>query len=268
MAAAAAMLDPVIIPLKKRETGPQSDLCEDVIKLEEELCFSLSLLSFSSPVTHVYNPLEYAKETHNDYVRKYCKLGQKVIFLGMNPGPFGMAQNGIPFGDTNHVKDWLQIKGTVYVPEKEHRKRPIQGLNCQRVEVSGSRFWEFFKEHSKSPQTLFCNCYVHNYCPLAFMTSSGKNITPPKLPKSERQQLLKVCDKSLVEIVELTGVEIVVGVGKFAEERACKALKDSSVKICSITHPSPASPLANTGWSSLALSQLTDLGLMGYIMNS
>lgn len=100
------------------------------------------------------------------------------------------------------------------------------------------------------------------------MTSSGKNITPPKLPKSERQQLLKVCDKSLVEIVELTGVEIVVGVGKFAEERACKALEDSSVKICSITHPSPASPVANTGWSSLALSQLTDLGLMGYITKS
>ena len=86
-----------VIPSKMRKIDPQIDLCEDLIKLEQELCSSLSLLSFSSPVTHVYNPLIYAKETHQNFVRKYCKVGHKVLFLGMNPGPFGMAQNGVSF---------------------------------------------------------------------------------------------------------------------------------------------------------------------------
>ena len=99
------------------------------------------------------------------------------------------------------------------------------------------------------------------------MTSSGKNITPPQLPKSERQQLMEICDKSLADVVKLSGIKIVVGVGKFAEERARKALKDSEVQIFSIMHPSPASPAANAGWSDIALTQLTDLGLMGYITN-
>ena len=81
--------------VKRRKTDPESKICEELLKLEEDLCQELSSLSFASPVSFVYNPLEYAKETHEDYVRKYCKVGQNVLFLGMNPGPFGMAQNGV-----------------------------------------------------------------------------------------------------------------------------------------------------------------------------
>ena len=173
----------------------------------------------------------------------------------------------VPFGDTAHVKDWLEIKGCVNKPKREHPKRLIHGLDCTRAEVSGSRLWSFFKEHSKSPENFFHRCFIHNYCPLVFMTSSGKNITPPQLPKGERQRLLELCDKSLADVVKLTGVKIVVGVGKFAEERARKALIDSEVEVFSIMHPSPASPAANAGWSDIALKQLTDLGLMGYIQN-
>ena len=99
------------------------------------------------------------------------------------------------------------------------------------------------------------------------MTSSGKNITPPQLPKGQRQKLLELCDKSLEDVVKLTGVKIVVGVGKFAEERARKALINTEAEIFSIMHPSPASPAANAGWSDIALTQLADLGLMGYIKN-
>ena len=173
----------------------------------------------------------------------------------------------VPFGDTKHVKDWLKIRGCVNKPEREHPKRLIHGLDCTRAEVSGGRLWGFFKEHSKSPETFFHNCFIHNYCPLVFMTSSGKNITPPQLRKGERQPLLELCDKSLADVVKLIGVKIVVGVGKFAEERARKALGNSDVQIYSIMHPSPASPAANAGWSDVALTQLTDIGLMGYIRN-
>ena len=173
----------------------------------------------------------------------------------------------VPFGDTKHVKEWLQIVGQVNKPEKEHPKRPIHGLDCERGEVSGSRLWGFIKEQSKSPDEFFHSCFIHNYCPLVFMSSSGKNITPPQLPKQERQQLLEICDNSLTEFVKLSGVKIVVGVGKFAEERAHKALKDFDVEIYSIMHPSPASPAANGCWSDIALKQLTDVGLTSYIRN-
>lgn len=173
----------------------------------------------------------------------------------------------VPFGDTKHVKEWLQIVGQVNKPEKEHPKRPIHGLDCERGEVSGSRLWGFIKEQSKSPDKFFHSCFIHNYCPLVFMSSSGKNITPPQLPKRERQQLLEICDNSLAEFVKLSGVKIVVGVGKFAEERAHKALKDFNVEIYSIMHPSPASPAANACWSDIALKQLTDVGLTSYIRN-
>lgn len=84
-----------IIPAKKRRTEASTDLCDKVLQLEQDLCCNLDSLKFSTPVTHVYNPLKYAKETHEDYMRKFCKVGQKVLFLGMNPGPFGMAQNGV-----------------------------------------------------------------------------------------------------------------------------------------------------------------------------
>lgn len=128
----------LIVPLKRRKVNAEEEFCDEFLKLEDDLCKKLSPLVFSSPITHVYNPLEYARETHEDYVKKYCKAGQKVLFLGMNPGPFGMAQNGVPFGDTKHVIDWLKIKGSVEKPVQEHPKRLIHGLDCTRAEVSGS----------------------------------------------------------------------------------------------------------------------------------
>ena len=203
------------------------------------------------------------RERHRSGQNKVFQTNLLMFTSEWTPVFFGQ----VPFGDTKHVKEWLQIVGQVNKPEKEHPKRPIHGLDCERGEVSGSRLWGFIKEQSKSPDKFFHSCFIHNYCPLVFMSSSGKNITPPQLPKQERQQLLEICDNSLAEFVKLSGVKIVVGVGKFAEERAHKALKDFDVEIYSIMHPSPASPAANACWSDIALKQLTDVGLTSYIRN-
>ncbi|PIK39473.1 putative single-strand selective monofunctional uracil DNA glycosylase [Apostichopus japonicus] len=112
----------------------------------------LGNLSFGERVCYIYNPLQYAKETHEDFIRKYCQSTKKVLFLGMNPGPFGMAQNGVPFGERDHVVDWLKIEGDVGKPEREHPKRQIQGLECPRKEVSGRRFWDLWKQLCKTPR--------------------------------------------------------------------------------------------------------------------
>src|SRR3989440_9581407 len=85
-------------------------------------------LTFGPPVTHVYNPLTYAWRAHELYLRRYGDSTKRVIFLGMNPGPFGMAQTGIPFGQVAAVRDWLGIFSKIDKPRKENPKRPVLGF--------------------------------------------------------------------------------------------------------------------------------------------
>ncbi|EDO49461.1 predicted protein [Nematostella vectensis] len=247
---------------KQLKAHKSQRIAKDVFDIETTVCRAMCMIDFGFPVCYIYNPIEYASETHINFLDKYCTSTKKVLFLGMNPGPFGMAQNGVPFGDTSFVKDWLEIDGEVRKPLKEHPKRPILGLDCKRSEVSGSRLWGLIKQLCKTPEVFFSSCFIHNYCPLVFMNESGKNITPPNLPVEQRKQLYNICDQALIEMVELLGTDTVVGIGKFAEGRCRSVLKDSSIRVYPLMHPSPASPIANAGWSEIAMRQLQEAGLM------
>ena len=70
-----------------------------LIDVSRRLSERVSLLRFAPPVTHVYNPLDYARRSHEAYLKKYGSSLRRVVLVGMNPGPFGMAQTGVPFGD-------------------------------------------------------------------------------------------------------------------------------------------------------------------------
>ncbi|MDD9941957.1 MAG: single-stranded DNA-binding protein [Myxococcales bacterium] len=225
------------------------------------LCRRLADLTFAAPVTHVYNPLEYASRPHRAYLRKYATTPKRVVFVGMNPGPYGMAQTGIPFGEICSVREFLQIEEPVGQPAKEHPKRPVLGFGCLRKEVSGARLWGAFRDRYGTADDFFRDHFVANYCPLVFMEQSGRNRTPDKLPEHERVPLYQACDDHLRKLVSTLGPEWVIGVGKFAEGRARHALAGRDVKIGSVLHPSPASPLANRGWVSQAEAQLQALGL-------
>ena len=213
-------------------------------------------LRFGPPVTHVYNPLRYAAAAHREYLRRYAAGPKRVVFLGMNPGPFGMAQTGVPFGEVHFVRDWLGIDAPIGKPEREHARRPIEGFACARSEVSGARLWGAFAERYGTPDALFSERFVANYCPLVFMEASGKNRTPDKLAPAERDALYSACDRHLRRLVEVLQPSWVIGVGAFAEGRAESALCDHGVRIGCILHPSPASPLANKGWAEQAEKQL------------
>lgn len=232
-----------------------------LVRAADALSQRLRSLTFSAPVTHVYNPLVYARARHADYLQRYGKGKKLVVFLGMNPGPFGMAQTGVPFGEVALVREWLGIHGPVDKPESEHPKRPIEGFACTRSEVSGRRLWGAIRERFGQPETFFSQHFVSNYCPLVFMEQSGKNRTPNKLPEAERTPLFEACDQHLRAVVETLSPEWVVGVGKFAEGRALAALHGMKVQVGAILHPSPASPLANQGWSERASEQLAALGI-------
>lgn len=227
-----------------------------------DLCDKLAPLRFSAPVTHVYNPLDYAREPHMQYVRKYARRGVKAVWLGMNPGPWGMSQTGVPFGEIGHVRDWLRIDGDVRRPKREHPSRPIEGFACEKSEVSGARLWGFAKQRFAEPERFFRSFFVVNYCPLVFMEKSGKNFTPDKLKASERDPVFAACDEALRKIARLLEPEWVIGVGGFAEERAKEALGEGTYRYGRVLHPSPASPLANKDWPGNAAKSLTSYGLL------
>jgi single-strand selective monofunctional uracil DNA glycosylase len=228
-----------------------------------KLCRELANMRFGAPVTHVYNPLEYARRPHDAYVRLYGASPKRVMFLGMNPGPFGMAQTGVPFGDTEFVRDWLAIDEPVGRPALEHPKRPILGFECPRREVSGTRLWSAIAKHYGRPERFFENCFIANYCPLVFIEKTGRNRTPDKLPASERGPLFAACDAHLRRLVEIFEAEWVVGIGAFAEQRARDALGDRIIRIGRVLHPSPANPRAQRDWARTARSELEAIGLCG-----
>ena len=222
----------------------------------------LKPLKFSRPVTHVYNPLEYARESHDVYFERYGQVPKEFLLLGMNPGPFGMAQTGVPFGEVDVVKNWLDIETAVGMPKKSHPKRPVEGFSCQRSEVSGRRLWGWAKDRFGSPEQFFARFFVINYCPLLFMEESGRNRTPDKLPKAEKEMLFEICDRTLQATVDYFQPRMVIGVGAFAEKQAKTTLADYDIEIARITHPSPANPKANRGWQPLIESELTELGIL------
>ena len=234
-----------------------------LIKATKALSQSVGSLSFDLPTTYVYNPLEYAWGIHRQYLELAKGGKKKVVFLGMNPGPYGMAQTGVPFGEIPAVRDWMGLKGEVKKPNPEHPKRPVDGLECAKSEVSGRRLWGLFAEKFPEAHDFFKDHFVVNYCPLVFMEESGKNRTPDKLVVSETKPLEELCDQHLLEIVEIFEPDWLVGVGGFAEKRATIALSGMNVQIGKILHPSPASPAANRGWADAASKQLIEQGIWG-----
>jgi len=241
---------------------------DQLLEAAKQLAREVGNIRFSEPVTHVYNPLVYAWEPFEQYAKLYASPPKRALFLGMNPGPWGMAQTGVPFGEIDHVRRWLGIEGTVATPSIEHPKRTIAGFGCKRSEVSGRRLWSFFSRKFTTPAAFFRDHFVANYCPLVFMEASGKNRTPDKLKPSEREELFAVCDDHLIKTVEILNPEWLIGIGAFAAkrlasiaERAKSAHPGLNLRVCKILHPSPASPAANRGWDSAVEARLKAEGV-------
>lgn len=236
---------------------------KELIASTGRLAEELRGLEFSPPVTHVYRTLDYTWEAHRKYLERFGKGKKRVVFLGMNPGPFGMAQTGVPFGEVAAVRDWMGIEAPVGKPDQEHPKRPIDGFACQRSEVSGRRLWGLFAERFDTADAFFKDHFVLNYCPLVWMSGTGANLTPDKLSAAEMAPVEAACQKHLQEVIALLKPSWLIGVGGFAEERLRRAAEvcGSKAEIGRVLHPSPASPAANRGWSEAASRQLSALGV-------
>ncbi|KAJ3647650.1 hypothetical protein Zmor_019515 [Zophobas morio] len=248
-------------------SSPQSpDFAQQFINIQLDLNAALKPLQFKPPVAYVYNPVEYAFKPNETYVKKYCQGPKKLLFVGMNPGPFGMVQTGVPFGEIKSVRDWLEIEEEVSKPEKECPQRPVLGFACTRSEVSGDRLWNVLKKLCGSPEVFFKNCFVYNYCPLALLKSDGGNLTPSDI--KDTNILEGICDQYFWKVIQLLSPEIIIGIGRYAEKRAILTLKnnDSDVKVLNLVHPSPRVK-NNQNWPLKAEEFFKKEDLLKYMTN-
>jgi single-strand selective monofunctional uracil DNA glycosylase len=218
-------------------------------------------LRFGRPAAYVYNPLEYAWLPHAEYIHRYGVAKREIVLVGMNPGPWGMVQTGVPFGDLEMVRDWLRITGRVTRPASEHPKRPVEGFSCHRGEISGRRLWGWARKAFGTPQRFFARFFVINYCPLCFFDADGKNLTPDRLRAGNQGPLFASCDRALREAIVLLGARLVIGVGRFAEKRAREALAGRNLTIACAPHPSGANPRASRDWGGQMSATLKALGI-------
>jgi single-strand selective monofunctional uracil DNA glycosylase len=235
-----------------------------LLRAAERLIACIENLNFTAPVAYVYNPLVYAWAAYRSYLERFAATPKRVMLLGMNPGPWGMAQTGVPFGEILAVREWMGIEEQVRRPEEEHPRRPVMGFSVTRSEVSGKRLWGLIKQRFGDAEMFFRDHFVGNYCPLLFLDRDGKNITPDKLRSADRDSLFRCCDDHLRAVIEALQPEWLVGIGRFTEQRL-RVLRESAcwkeMKVAGILHPSPASPLANRGWADLAADRLISLGI-------
>ncbi len=240
----------------------KGDTVQQLIAAARELSRQMDQLTFAAPVAQVYHPLTYARPMHEAYLRRFDGGHKRVVFLGMNPGPFGMVQTGIPFGEIAAVRDWMHLRAPIGRPATEHPRRPILGLKCPRSEVSGRRFWGLFSKRFGSPEKFFAAHFVANYCPLAFLSASGANLTPDRLPRAERESLFAACDTHLRRVLAILKPEWLIGVGAFARDCGERVSAGTGIRVGQILHPSPASPKANRhDWAQTATEELIALGV-------
>ena len=237
------------------------DTASRLIQITQQQRGACDALRFAEPVTHVYNPLAYAWAAQQEYLQRFGGGTGRCVMLGMNPGPYGMVQTGVPFGEVAMVRDWMQIQAPIAQPAVVHPKRPIQGFDCSRSEVSGRRLWGWAAERYGSAEQFFAKFFVVNYCPLVFMEAGGRNRTPDKLAKSEREDLYAICDDALRQALDCLKPSLAIGIGKFAEQKLLAVAADADFEIGCAPHPSPASPVANRGWAPLMDAVVERYGL-------
>lgn len=225
------------------------------------LADELRPLRFSDPVTHTYLTLDYAAAGYEAYLEKFGATRKRVLMLGMNPGPYGMAQTGVPFGEVAAVRDWMGLRPEIGKPEGEHPKRKILGMDSPKSEVSGRRLWGLFSEKFPKAEAFFKDHLVINFCPLIWMKDTGANLTPDKIRAAEMAAVDAACQKHLRRVIEILQPDILIGVGGYAETQmiAAKEALGSDAATGRILHPSPASPAANRGWAEVAGRQLREL---------
>lgn len=253
------------------------------------------------PGIAAYNPLAYARAAHERYLELFGGP-RRLLIVGMNPGPWGMVQTGVPFGNVETARTILGFGGSFDVdivgqPAQALDIRPVQGFRCQRDEVSGRRFWsglaplwvkpgddkiqprppgQFFGDAGMTAEQVAAlqfdrqlvrmlgEVFVMNLCPLAFfdIAASAANVTPDKLPQPWRDRLVGDGSPCARYLVEIVALLRPAAVVVMGAWVERTVARWTDTRIVPLPHPSPANPAANKGWAPLAQAALRDAGVL------
>lgn len=277
---------------------------------------ALDRLSRPAGVSHVYNPLAYMRRAHEQWLAQFevfvdyqgesvsCATYEKspdefaratqsrpYLILGMNPGPWGMVQTGVPFGDVANANTILGYRRGDQIPAPDpdrvtlHPKRPVQGFACTRREASGERLWgglckvwekPAFDANVHEIDAVLADCFAVNYCPLAYFADDGKgtNVTPDAFRKSGpyrdlpyANDLDALCSSYIAAIMQAFRTRVVLAVGRYAETMA-KVIVTSAMpadvrpKVVYLTHPSPLATRSAGEWAAMAQREMSAAGVL------
>ena len=223
-------------------------LSDQVISIYAKLSEEMDLLIPDIPVL-AYNVLSYAGCNHEEYLRIAVRGEGRVVMLGMNPGPYGMTQTGVPFGAVSFVRSYLGITGDVGKPVNESSLCPVRGMAVSRDEASGRAVWTMASRYG-SRDEFFSKCVVLNYCPLVFFDGRGRNLTPDKLPRGIRERIEARCSQALADIFDTLRPSSVIALGRYAEAKA----RMTGISVHYFPHPSPLNPSSGRFWKDDALT--------------
>ena len=282
----------------------------DLIKTTRILADDLHALRRPAGVSHVYNPLRYMWPAHERFLSRHyvtdrasapdgrldfyepagATRPRRYLILGMNPGPHGMVQTGLPFGDVVNAAAMLGYRTGDQVPAPDlagvelHPSRPVIGLSATRREASGERLWGGLAAIFGGLEQTLAACFAANYCPLAYFAddAQGTNVTPedfgkktikgepnPRHDPGYAAELDKVCLPYLVRVARAMRVEVILAVGRYAEAKAniIAALqpddsRPARPKVVYLTHPSPLATRSAGEWATMARHALENAGAL------
>ncbi|MFB6344166.1 MAG: uracil-DNA glycosylase family protein [bacterium] len=237
------------------------------VSVTEDLNERIKGLTFEEKVEWYYNPLDYAFEVHKAYLKSFGNDTKTGFFLGMNPGPWGMAQTGIPFTDPHIARDWMGLpERPIGTPPNEREDRPVDGWSSDRKEASGQKLHGYFRNIFGSLDAFFETNIVMNYCPLVMFSEEATNLTPEDLLKDDRQALFDICDPYLGDLIEFYDPDVFVGIGRFGQRRLMELTERTEEEVAYLPHPSPASPIATRDggdyWRGLVDDMLEEWDLL------
>ena len=117
------------------------------------------------------------------YLRRDGAGRRRVVFLGMNPGPLGMVQTGVPLGRSRRFRDRMGIEATVEKLATENPKRRSRVLPARAPRSAAGASGDCSPSVSGLPRRSLRTILSPNYCPLA--SSIMGNLTPDKLLAAE-----------------------------------------------------------------------------------
>ncbi|NOJ92166.1 hypothetical protein HMI51_04300 [Corallococcus coralloides] len=198
----------------------------------------------SEVLGYVYHPWVYACEPFARFLDTYGpRHPLDYLFLGLNPGPWGMTQTGIPFTDPTTVRTHLKLSGQVNTPGGTSPRVPVTGLDSKKKEGSAAAISALMGRRWGSVANCYKSGYVMNFCPMFMLDDLGVNVTPADLRVkcSAMRSLRDLCDAYLACVVWIYRPKRVITLGKYAERRLARVLRLAGldeIHIVPLLHPS------------------------------